>query len=444
MLESLTVFIEQTVQSSLGTAYIAIPVFLVAGVASSLFPCYYPLIPVTAGFLQKRSEEGEARWKHPLIYWAGTVITYAILGSLAALGGGAFNTIMQSGPVILLTGFLFLYLAAAMMDWASLTFGAERFMQKASGHSGATFTLFMGMGAGLIASACVAPALVALLVFIAEAAAREGLSAATIGYGSLLSTAYGVGIGLPLFTVGVIGASLPKSGGWMLTVKYSFATLIGIVAVFQLIQGFTVMGFSTMEINLILFGLALLIAGALLGLKPPETSDRPAVTKFAFALIFVILGASLTFSGINFFSESATSSGANGAMGSNPDEEIFEEVGNLHFHRNPNPAFEQARTEGKPIFVDFYADWCSNCKDFERLALRDERLNNALSEVVLIKIHDVDPVFDEYMNDPKYPELRIGLPFYIVFTPDGDFHWKSSNYRDTEGMIQALNEAAET
>lgn len=426
-----TVTIDALARESLGKPLLALPVYLAAGLASSLFPCIYPLIPVTAGFLRTRNREGEKKWKHPLIYWFGTIATYAILGFAAAAGGGSFNRWMQSAPAILLTGVLFLFLCFVMIDYYPLAWqSGDQLFQKTSKKSGASATFFMGMIAGLVASACAAPALVAMLVFLANHAAASHSGIGSWFYGSSLSAAFGIGIGFPLFLAGILGAKLPSSGGWMSAVKYSFAVVIAAAALYQLYKGFLVFGFIDMDIYLILTGLALVIAAAFLGLKPPDTSDRRALTRFVFALLFLIAGASLAFRGLNSplrFSQQP-------AQTQIPPERI----GNLVFFRDPSAALSAAAEKNKPIFIDFYADWCTNCHEFSALIQKPGNLNTALQDAVLLKIYDTDTAFLSYQENPAYPELQIGLPFFLILSPDGSFRWKGNNYLDSDGMIGAL------
>lgn len=109
-------------------------------------------------------------------------------------------------------------------------------------------------------------------------------------------------------------------------------------------------------------------------------------------------------------------------------------------------ARQRARSEGKPLFVDFYATWCANCKAFNRLALQDEGLNLALQEAVLIKIYDTDEAFGDFQRDARFPELRgIGgqpfLPLFAIYSSQGDFIWKGHDYRAIQTMIAQLENA---
>src|SRR2546425_9087648 len=93
---------------------------------------------------------------------------------------------------------------------------------------------------------------------------------------------------------------------------------------------------------------------------------------------------------------------ASSAGGSPPRREIR---GNLHWFRDLALAQEQARREYKPLFVDFYATWCADCKAFDQLAIRNARLNTALQHAVLVKIYDTDAGFRTFQHDPQFPEL---------------------------------------
>lgn len=463
MLDQASIAMDQLVQSSLHDPLLAFPVYILAGLLSSTFPCVYPLIPVTVGFLQKRSTTERGKWMHPLFYWLGTVSMYAILGLGASIGGGAFNSIMQNGVVIVGTGFLFLFLAFAIMDWFPLQFsGGQKLMEEARSRSGYSFTFAMGLGAGLIASACVAPALVTMLLFIAQTSASGTIELSTVLYGSGLSAAFGIGIGTPLLLAGIIGARLPRSGGWMNYAKYLFALLILFAALYQFEKGFRVLGYTFMDIMLILGGLALIAFAAILGLKPPERSDRPALTGFIFALFALVIGSGIVIKGIAFSEKKQSSAEKSRSLSSfaltGPSESLYtdpkqikslepdvkkEVISGVTFYRDTRFARSISFLENKPLFIDFYADWCTNCKDFYRLIGENEKLKHALqNDAIVLKIKDTDPEFGTLMDHPDYQELNVGLPFFAVLNPAGEQTWKTTNYRDTDGMIQALQSRA--
>ena len=211
-------------------SYLAYPFYFLAGLLGSLFPCVYPLYPITAGFLRNRAIlHHRSIWKPPLLYWLGMVFVYTVLGSLATLSGGAFNHLMQNGVVISLLGFLFLFLAFVSLDWFPLHWNlGQSWTQHIAGKEGSLFTFLMGNLAGLTASACVAPVLVSMLVLLAQNAPDDTLY--RLGRGGSLSLAFGAGISLPFFMIAILGMRLPRSGPWQLFLKYLFAFLIALIA----------------------------------------------------------------------------------------------------------------------------------------------------------------------------------------------------------------------
>ncbi len=117
----------------------------------------------------------------------------------------------------------------------------------------------------------------------------------------------------------------------------------------------------------------------------------------------------------------------------------IEKMGNLTFYRQVKPAMTQARAENKPVFIDFYAHWCVNCKLFNKLAVKKGALNTALQKATLLKVYDTDAVFKDFRAKPDFKELKIGLPLFVILNPDGSLRWKTTDYKDSAGMIRNLS-----
>ncbi len=432
MIENFSGFINSFAAQSLSDPLLAYPLYLLAGLVASLFPCVYPLYPISAGFLRRRSQDlslPSPIWKQPFLYWCGMVLAYAILGLLATLSGGAFNQWMQNGFVIVGIGFLFLFLSFVSMDWISLSWEqGSKWSAYLSQRQGSFFTICMGAVAGLVASTCAAPVLVAVLLLVAQQAA--GLDIAAILYGTSLCLSFGAGIALPFFCIGVLGARLPRSGPWMLFVKYGFAIAIALAAFYQIDTGLRVLAWDSKQIKALFAAMILLFGATLLGLRPPAWPDKKAISKFYFALLSLLFALG--------FAIQAFSNMASPSIASKPPQ-AYEELGPLRFYRDAKEAFSAAARERRPLFIDFYADWCPNCKAFTKLMQKHKGLQEALQGAVLLKIYDTDPAFQQMENDPRFPELKIGLPFFAILESNGKLFWKTTDYKDTSGMIQALS-----
>jgi thiol:disulfide interchange protein DsbD len=129
-----------------------------------------------------------------------------------------------------------------------------------------------------------------------------------------------------------------------------------------------------------------------------------------------------------------------------PVQSAVEIHGNLQWFRDFATAQARANLENKPLFVDFYATWCANCKAFAQLTLQDIRLNTALQQAILAKIYDTDPIFRVFQQDANFPELRgVGgqpfLPLFAIYAPPGLFVWKGQNYAAVQTMVAQLERA---
>ena len=69
---------------------------------------------------------------------------------------------------------------------------------------------------------------------------------------------------------------------------------------------------------------------------------------------------------------------------------------------------------------------------------RNAPLRRALQKAILLQVYDTDAIFAKLSQDARFPELKIGLPFFVILRPNGKLQWKTTNYQDTSGMIQAI------
>ncbi len=208
-------------------------VFL-GGVALSFTPCVYPLLPVTAGYIGITA--GGSKLKGltlSFIYVSGLAIVYSGLGLAAALTGKMFGRISAHPWTLAGVGIVFILFGLSMFNVFTAYFPAiiklARFKKK-----GVFSVLILGMISGLVASPCVAPALGAILAYLA--ASRNVL------YGMTLLLVFAYGMGLTLIMVGTFSTALlhlPKSGKWMLWVEKICASVLvgaGIYFIFTAIR----------------------------------------------------------------------------------------------------------------------------------------------------------------------------------------------------------------
>jgi cytochrome c-type biogenesis protein len=218
----------------------ALPVLFAAGLATSLTPCVYPMIPITAGILSGAGASGVSRRRAALLtgaYVGGLALVYALLGLLAGLTGSLFGSVASSPWAYFLTGNLLLVLGLALLD--VFTVNAPRRLAGWAARLTATspaaaFT--MGAASGLVAAPCGAPAFAAVLTFVA------GTGSAVLGFIYLF--VFSLGLTALLVAVGLSSgmlAALPAVGRWTLWVKRAGGVLLLLMAEYYFVTMGTVL-----------------------------------------------------------------------------------------------------------------------------------------------------------------------------------------------------------
>lgn len=204
------------------------------GVLTSLTPCLYPMIPVTAAIVGG-GERGAGTGRRTLLvftYVAGLAATYATLGLMAGLGGRMFGA-TSTNPWLSFAMANVMLIAAAMMLDLIPSFVPARLQARAAGvGSGGRFAgaFAMGVASGLVAAPCGAPVLAAILTWVTAS------GSALLGFTYLL--AFSFGMCTLLLVVGTATGAvlrLPRAGTWMVYVKRGFALLLLGVAEYYLI-----------------------------------------------------------------------------------------------------------------------------------------------------------------------------------------------------------------
>src|SRR5882672_5798206 len=214
---------------------LALVTLFVAGVLTSLTPCIYPMIPITAGVIAGTAGRDAPRGRTvglTLAYVGGLALLYALLGLVAGLSGQLFGTVASNPWVRFAVGNLLLLFGLAMLDVFPVT-APQRLVQWAGGLGGGSYpaVFLLGATSGIVAAPCGAPAFAAVLTWVATT--RSGL----LGFVYLF--VFSLGMTALLVVVGLFSGSvtaLPRAGSWMVRVKkLSGVVLLG-VAEYYFIQ----------------------------------------------------------------------------------------------------------------------------------------------------------------------------------------------------------------
>jgi cytochrome c-type biogenesis protein len=220
----------------------ALPVLFGAGVLTSLTPCIYPMIPITAAIVggQSVGETRSPRWRTvalTLTYVVGLAAVYSALGLFAGLTGTLFGAVSTNPWLFFVMANVLLLSALAMLDVLPVRLPAGLMQRAATAGNAGRFAgaLVMGAMSGLVAAPCSAPVMAAVLTWVATTHSA-GLGFAYLFAFSLGMCALLVAVGLSSGAV----ARLPRAGVWMVWVKRGFALLMFGAAEYYLVQMGTV------------------------------------------------------------------------------------------------------------------------------------------------------------------------------------------------------------
>ena len=359
--------------------------FLVLGLLLAFTPCMLPMIPILSGIL---AGEGKNLSKSralglSLIYVFSMALTYALAGIGAAYAGSLIATYLQNVWVLGAFALIFVALALSMFGLYELQlpgFLQQRLHAGQERLHGGRIASVAGMGvfSAVIVSPCVSAPLAGTLLQIS----RSG----DVVLGGAALFALATGMGLPLIAVGVSeGALLPRAGPWMVTVRKFFGVLLLAVALWVI---------SPILSALVeRLGWAVLIISLPIALGVLRT---PSLLWRSLGIATVLVG--LVVGGSAFTGESR--SGV-----------AFTRVASLA------ELDQRLAAPGKPVMLDFYADWCVSCKEMEKLTFSDPRVRAELDRMLLLQA-DVTAASDADRALLKRFSL-FGPPGIIFFDAQG-------------------------
>jgi thiol:disulfide interchange protein DsbD len=377
--------------------------FFVYGLGLAFTPCVLPMVPILSGLIAGRGTRvGAARgFSLSLVYVLASAVVFTIAGVLAGLLGVAANlqAAMQNAWVLGAFALLFVILALSMFGFYELQLPAglrARLGAASDRQRGGSWLGVAAMGAlsALIVGPCVAPPLMGAVLYIAQT--RDPV------FGGAALFLLALGMGAPLVAFGVAaGRGMPTSGPWMMAVQRVF--------------GFVFLGLAIWMLSRVLPPAATLALWGLLALGAATwafTLGSKPGTKLAArfgALVLGVVGAAQLLGALAGGHDPLQPLA--GVVGTKQQEAIaFKRIKSVE---DLDRELAAARTSGKPVMLDFYADWCVSCKEMEKYVFTQPPVHAALRDYVLLQA-------DVTANDAQDQALMqrfgiIGPPMSLFF-----------------------------
>ncbi|HVY05842.1 MAG TPA: protein-disulfide reductase DsbD [Burkholderiales bacterium] len=390
-----------------GNFWIVMASFLGFGLLLSFTPCVLPMIPILSGMIAGQGSKC-TRVRGVMLsatYVLGMAIAYAIAGVLAGLSGTLLSASLQNPWVLGAFAGVFILLALSMFGFYELQLPSKwqtGVADTSNRLSGGTIAGVFVMGAlsAIIVGPCVAAPLAGALLYISQS--RDVL----LGGSALFAMALGMGV--PLLVVGAsAGVLLPKVGAWMQSVKNFFGVLLIGAAIWMVTPLIPVVA------QMLCWSALLIVSGIFLRAIDPLPVDAGGYRRLwkAVGVIVLLAGVALlagALSGSRNILQPLSGLGAAVRAGepSGSARASFVRVSSI-------AELERTIAEaGKPVMLDFYADWCVSCKEMERLTFQDDRVKSMFAGMLLVQA-------DVTANLPQDVELlkRFGLfgPPGIIF-----------------------------
>ena len=415
------------------------------GLLLSFTPCVLPMLPILLGVVAGGDAGARGRGRTLALtgmYVAGVTATYTAAGIAAGFAGELLAVSLQRPPMLILFSVLIVALSLSMFGLYDLQ--APSFLRNRAakaGGEGWVGAFAMGGFAALAASPCVAAPLVGALLYIGKTG--DALT------GGLALFSLSLGMSALLLAAGATaGAALPKAGEWTADIKRAAGALLLGLAVW------IASPLLPSVVQMILYGMILLLCGVLLRAPDALPSGAGGAARAAKALgcalllwgALMLVGAAsggrdvllplshLASASGGGFNE-GVGNGTGAGVGGSPEFRGVADVSEL------DAAVAESAAAGRPAMLEFYADWCVSCKEFERFTLSDRRVQARLQNATLLRADVTD-------NNDAEKELlsRFGLfgpPALLFFGTDGKLNpnVRVIGYEDADDFLRTLDAA---
>lgn len=379
-----------------------------AGMILNLMPCVFPVLSLKALSLVRHNQEGpKAQWAQGWVYTAGVLVSiWAIAAPLLLFTSGTsslgWGYQMQSPLFVTLLATLFLGIALNLFGLFEVGEGLTQLGSLAEGKKGYSESFWSGIVATVSATPCTGPFMGAVLGYAVTQPAPVAF---------LVFTVLGLGIAFPYLLLCGVPATrrwLPRPGAWMESFKIAmgFPMLAAMVWFVYILANLL----SAEGLGLVMGGLVAMSLGAWIFGRwgySPEASVRWKGKLVATGIALAGVGSAAAVAHSSEYVHS-------------PHVQVAHSENGLTWEPFTPEKLEELRKEGKPVFIDFTAAWCINCKVNEKLTLADASVIEAFKSGKVVTLKADWTQRDETIGKFLAKFGRTGVPFYVYYPASGD------------------------
>lgn len=408
--------------------------FFSAGLLLAFTPCVFPMIPILSSIIIGKNAHVTRlhAFNLSLAYTLGMCLTYTLAGIAAGLSGQMLSSALQTPWALSFGALVFVLLALSMFGFYELKLpsklenGLFNLSHRIKG--GKFFSDFiMGVLSALIISPCVAAPLAGALLYISKTH--------DVVLGGVALFSLSLGMGTPLLLIGAsAGTLLPKVGSWMNAVRNLFGVLMLGVAVWLIAP------VIPMSVQMALWAALLIVPAVFMHALDSLPADAKPALRFwkGIAIMMLVAGLAMLIGAL-----SNAQSPLQPLGGLITKNNTAEQHSALNFSRIKSVAELERQlqaAQGKPVMLDFYADWCVSCKELEQFTFSDTRVQTALKDTVLLQVDVTENNEDDKALLQKFN--LFGPPGILFFDAQSkeESHLKVVGYKNAEDFLQTLNQ----
>ncbi len=411
-----------------GNVFTTIALFFGLGLLLTFTPCVFPMIPILSGIITGQGESLTTRkaFAISLAYVLAMAMTYTIVGVIAGLGGANVQIWFQNPWVLSIFAVIFVALSMSMFGFYDLQMPSSiqsRLTTLSNKQRGGTLggAAVMGFLSALIVGPCVTAPLVGALIYIGQTGDAV--------LGGMALFALSMGMGTPLLMLGTsAGKLLPKAGPWMDAVKAVFGVMLLAVAIWMLER------ILPETIIMLLWALLVIVSAIYMGAIDTIREGASGWFKLwkGLGIVLLIQGTIMMVGLAGGASDPLQPLKGMSFSGGTAVQQQHLQFKTIKTVDDLKREVAKASAAGKTVMLDFYADWCISCKEFDKYVFSDPRVISVLSNTVALQA-------DVTANDDADQAM---LKKFNLIGPPGIIFYNSAGEELTDSRIVGYKDAA--